>query len=332
LAAHADLLPQAEAEVLKRLWKEYRVNPLDLVSDGVSVEQDDAQVDVSHDRSRDFRYPGPHHIPGQRVRYYVAYKGDKPLWECRPSSFTLNTPVASDVTDNELVFEFLVAGTDIADTKLEFDEQLRRVRDYLIWSRKDVDQHNEALMPAFRDALARRRAEVEKTREGIEALGLPIRKKPTPGTPSHGPAPATTKGSTFDYDVALSFAGEDRAFVEEAAKQLRAANVRVFYDLYEKAHLWGKNLADHLGEVYGKRSQFVVLFVSKHYPLKSWPEHERQSAQARAIRERRVVLLPARFDDTEIPGLPSTTGYIDLRTTSAKELAELILKKLEQEG
>jgi hypothetical protein len=86
-------------------------------------------------------------------------------------------------------------------------------------------------MPAFRDALARRRAEVEKTREGIEALGLPIRKKPTPGTPSHGPAPATTKGSTFDYDVALSFAGEDRAFVEEAAKQLRAANVRVFYDL-----------------------------------------------------------------------------------------------------
>ena len=72
------------------------------------------------------------------------------------------------------------------------------------------------------------------------------------------------------------------------------------YDKFETAQLWGRNLADHLGDVYGRRSRLVVLFISKHYPAKAWPTHERQSAQARAILENEVVLLPARFDDTEV--------------------------------
>jgi TIR domain len=131
----------------------------------------------------------------------------------------------------------------------------------------------------------------------------------------------------YDYDVALSFAGEDREYVEMVAKALKAAGVKVFYDLFEKATLWGQNLGDHLSEVYGKRSRFVVVFISKHYH-KAWPTHERQIAQARAIRERTIVFLPARFDDTEIPGLPSTVGYIDLRTVTPEELADVILEKL----
>ena len=90
----------------------------------------------------------------------------------------------------------------------------------------------------------------------------------------------------------MSFAGEDRPYVEGIANGLKAAGVRVFYDLFEKATLWGKNLGDHLGEVYGKRSRFVVIFVSEHYARKAWPTYERQSAQARAIRENAVVVLP----------------------------------------
>jgi hypothetical protein len=141
--------------------------------------------------------------------------------------------------------------------------------------------------------------------------------------------PTVATAHLYDYDVALSFAGEDREYVEAVAKALKGYGVRVFYDLFEKAVLWGQNLSDHLSEVYGKRSRFVVMFISKHYQMKSWPTHERQSAQARAIRDGAIVLLPARFDDTEMPGLPSTVGYIDLRITTPKELADVILEKLE---
>lgn len=42
-----------------------------------------------------------------------------------------------------------------------------------------------------------------------------------------------------DYEVCLSFAGEDRAYVERVAAALGRAQVRVFYDAYEKVELWG---------------------------------------------------------------------------------------------
>ena len=40
------------------------------------------------------------------------------------------------------------------------------------------------------------------------------------------------------------------------------------------------------------------------------------------------MLLPARFDDTEIPGLRPTVGYQDLANMSPEQVGELILQKL----
>jgi DNA-binding response OmpR family regulator len=156
----------------------------------------------------------------------------------------------------------------------------------------------------------------------------PASPAPRKTTPSRQKRPSSV--SLKNYDIALSFAGEDRDYVERVATLLREVSINVFYDKFETANLWGRNLADHLGEIYGKRSRFVVMFISKYCPTKSWPTHERQNAQARAIQENKVVLLPVRFDDTEIPGLPSTTGYIDLRQTTPKELVKLIQEKLKE--
>lgn len=104
-----------------------------------------------------------------------------------------------------------------------------------------------------------------------------------------------------DYDVALSFAGEDRTYVEEVARALTAAGVKVFYDKLEEADLWGKNLYTHLSDIYRKRARFTVMFISRSYAEKRWTNHEREAAQARAFADSREYILPARFDETEIP-------------------------------
>lgn len=57
--------------------------------------------------------------------------------------------------------------------------------------------------------------------------------------------------------------------MEEVAEGLKTAGVSAFYDKFEKADLWGKNLIEHLAEIYGQRSRFVVMFVSKEYVEKS---------------------------------------------------------------
>jgi hypothetical protein len=141
-------------------------------------------------------------------------------------------------------------------------------------------------------------------------------------------ADVSTMSTTKKYDVALSFAGEDRSYVEMLADGLRAVGVSVFYDAFEIADLWGKNLYEHLVEVYQKSAQYTVLFVSKHYRDKVWTNHERRAAQARALGESYEYILPARFDDTEIEGLLPTIGYIDLRKHSPHEVCVLLCHKL----
>ena len=70
------------------------------------------------------------------------------------------------------------------------------------------------------------------------------------------------------------------------------------------------------------------MFISQHYAEKVWPTHERRSAFEKAINSKEEYILPARFDDTDIPGLHKHISYIDLRKKTPKELARLIIQKL----
>lgn len=97
--------------------------------------------------------------------------------------------------------------------------------------------------------------------------------------------------TTFQFDIALSFAGENRTYAADVAERLRGQGVRVFYDQYEQAMLWGKNLYDHLEYVYRRAARYCVLFISEHYADKVWTNHERQSAQARALEENHEYVL-----------------------------------------
>ena len=132
----------------------------------------------------------------------------------------------------------------------------------------------------------------------------------------------------FDYDVALSYAAEDRTYVGQIAARLRELGVRLFYDEYATAELWGNDLYALLDDIYRKRARFAVVFVSCHYASKPWTQHERQSAQARALIEVGPYILPVRLDDSELPGLRPTVSYIDARTTPAERLVWLIQQKL----
>ena len=137
--------------------------------------------------------------------------------------------------------------------------------------------------------------------------------------------------NTIDYDVGLSFAGEQREYVEQVADELQVRGIRVFYDDYEIAKLWGKDLYTHLDKIYRRDCRYCILFASKEFARKVWTNHERRSAQARALLKNQEYILPARFDDTPIPGLPETIHYIDLHNTSPSDLASLVGEKLRTE-
>jgi hypothetical protein len=113
------------------------------------------------------------------------------------------------------------------------------------------------------------------------------------------------------------------------AELLSNKGLAVFYDEYETANLWGKDLYQHLHGVYAKRAKFCVLLVSSAYAQKMWTKHELKQAQARAFQQNQEYILPLRLDDTELTGLPHTISYVDARTTPLDWVAELVIKKLD---
>ncbi len=132
----------------------------------------------------------------------------------------------------------------------------------------------------------------------------------------------------YPFDVAISFAGEDRAVALQLFELLKAKNINVFYDFNEQANLWGKDLIEHLSDVYSNKARYCLMLVSKYYPDKPWTRLERRSALSRALRQPEEYILPVRLDDTEIPGLPTSIGYLDLRFQSVKVIADQVVIKL----
>lgn len=127
----------------------------------------------------------------------------------------------------------------------------------------------------------------------------------------------------YDFDIALSFAGEHRRYVTEVAAGLRDRGFQVFYDQYSRADILGQDLITYLQDIYGRRSATVAAFISEEWVSRHWPTHERQTVLARALLETRTdgapLLLPFRFDDTPVPGLQPSVAYEDLRVLQPGE-------------
>jgi hypothetical protein len=164
--------------------------------------------------------------------------------------------------------------------------------------------------------------------------GIGVIERPTIGREQTGAnevsIPQTPRLSRYDFDIAVSFAGEDRDLVQQYCAILSSNKLKVFYDKYEQIGLWGANLYDKFDEIYRTKALFCVIFISKHYAAKVWTNHERKSAQARALQENREYVLSVRLDDTDIPSIPPTIGYEDLRKISVEKLAEMTVQKVRQ--
>jgi hypothetical protein len=137
-----------------------------------------------------------------------------------------------------------------------------------------------------------------------------------------------TTSRQYDFDVAISYAGEDSNAADGLANALLQSGIKVFYAPLEQANLLGENLYDYLTDLYHKRARYCVMFLSQHYAAKLWTNLERQAAQARAFQENKVYILPVRLDDTEIPGILPTTGYVRWPPMTGDTLANMIIAKL----
>jgi hypothetical protein len=136
------------------------------------------------------------------------------------------------------------------------------------------------------------------------------------------------------FRVALSFPGERRAFVEQVAGCLAESlgRERVLYDKYYEAEFARIDLNTHLQQLYHEQSELIAVFLCAEYERKEWCGLEWRAILDLIKRRQASTVMSLRFDDTEIPGLFSTDGYVSIGDRTPEDIANLILQRLRSGG
>lgn len=139
------------------------------------------------------------------------------------------------------------------------------------------------------------------------------------------------------FRVAFSFAGEQRDLVRALAEAVEQAlgTGTVFFDEWFEYWLAGADADLKLQDIYGQRSELVVVCVSERYGNKPWTlaEHEAirarlQQARAASDPRERDAILPIRVGDGEVRGIQFTAIVPDARSKGIEATAQLILDRL----
>ena len=104
-----------------------------------------------------------------------------------------------------------------------------------------------------------------------------------------------------EFEVALSFAGENRQLAQYIYEGLTTLDVTVFYDEMFEANYLGKAWSQQFKEIFGKKSRFVVCILDNHHSTKIWPTFEREVFAPRIVDE---SVIPIFLDATKFVGIP----------------------------
>ena len=133
-------------------------------------------------------------------------------------------------------------------------------------------------------------------------------------------------GHSKQYDVCISFAGEDREVARKISEHLTTARHRkVFYDDYESVHLWGEDLIKHLYSVYSGEVADVHHSLLARIPSQGLDTlHELRAAQTRALRDQRSYIFPVALDAGAIPEEFATIAHWRFASGDEERLAEAV--------
>jgi hypothetical protein len=132
-----------------------------------------------------------------------------------------------------------------------------------------------------------------------------------------------------DYDLAVSFAGEQRAYVEQVVRACQQSGMRVFYDTDMSNEWWGKNFIREQRKVYSSRTRFFVPFISTEYLAKPIPGDEFSAAMMTAVKQGDSYVLPVLMGDVAVPPdlLHPHIHYLRGDRLTPAELAERLVQK-----
>lgn len=156
---------------------EYKIDVPALDEKSITVDHEDAKIDVRRRPSRFFYDGGSGLVSGTRFKFFVPYSGEKELFKCRPSSFNFNPPHAQ-VNPNELVLVYTATGQQESTAiRGQFDRELGQIKQWLTCVGSDVEMFNNSVRSKARTRIEIRKKKLENDQDLASNLGFPARSK-----------------------------------------------------------------------------------------------------------------------------------------------------------
>ena len=132
------------------------------------------------------------------------------------------------------------------------------------------------------------------------------------------------------YDLAVSFAGEQRSYVEQVVRACQKRGLSVFYDRDVNNEWWGRNYIREQRKVYSSQTRFFVPFISTEYLAKPVPGDEFSAAMMTAIKQGDGYILPVLVGDVQVPVelLHPHVHHLRANDHTPEQLAEQLAKRV----
>lgn len=172
------ILNVSEEDLVEHLVTKYKVEPPVIRHEEIhALEPTDAKVDVSQDFGRAiFDRSGPSYMTGTRVVVVIPFDGEADCFRLRPRTISSSFPQGA-IKDQELHMAFEGVDLDAVSLKRAYENELRRIEEYLGWARNDVEEFNKSLPNLVRHTVAARKQKLLKDVGLAGALGIPVQRR-----------------------------------------------------------------------------------------------------------------------------------------------------------
>ena len=173
----SEILGTSIEDQIAYLVQEFDVVVPKLEDDKISIDQSEADVDVSQDNSRVIYDRGlPTYIKGTKLAFYIPFVGDKDIFQFRPSTYSLNPPKGY-VNENELILSYTTTDHESGKIKTEFDRTLTLINNSLNTLASQASIFNSTLPNKIRQRIQMRKEKLLADQGMAANLGFPIRRR-----------------------------------------------------------------------------------------------------------------------------------------------------------
>lgn len=176
-------------DVIEHVVSQNTVDPIIIYEDRITApEPSECQVDVSGDPRRFIRDTSrPCYIAGHEISVEIPFSGDHNLLRAKTSTWSTVSPTGEirqnrDGTGKIVMIFRQPHDADPAQIKSNLDNNLKTIKEYVGWSKSQVEAYNQSLPNLVKQAVDFRREKLKKQNSITDILGIPL--KPKSGTPS----------------------------------------------------------------------------------------------------------------------------------------------------